>query len=102
MKITLQGKKLTIETLIKKRTKIYGFGTFLEKPKQGEVVCNKAAFEMLSRCPARRGLMAIEIFNGPIVSYGAPNLKFTGVPMEYVSVQPGAWKELEKLVVVEE
>jgi hypothetical protein len=102
VRIELRGNNLSIEKKIPERLKVYGFGSFLERPKLGEVSMNKAAFDFLAQCPERRGLMGIEIFNGPIVSYGFAGLKLTGVGKEDVSVGAGAWKQIEKLVVVSE
>lgn len=101
MRISFDGKMFSIKTLVEKRTKIYGFGTFLQDPKPGEISINKAAYDLLAHCPARRGLMAIEIFNGPIVSYGDTSLEFTEIPLSAISVQPGAWKELAELAIIE-
>lgn len=102
VRIELHKDELTIEKKNESRFKIYGFGSFLEKPQLGEVSMNKAAFDFLVHCPERRGLMAIEIFNGPIVAYGYPGDGLTGIGKQDVSVAKGAWDELSKLVLVTE
>ena len=102
VRIELRQNNFSIEQLIPERFKLYGFGSFLENVKMGEVSMNKAAFDYLAQCPERRGLMGIEIFPGPVVAYGAPNYKLVGVPKEEVSVQSGTWKVLEKLIRVTE
>lgn len=102
VRIELKNGKFSIEKTIPQRLNVYGFGSFLENIKLGEVSMNQAAFDFLAQCPERRGLMGIEIFTGPIVSYGAPNIKLIGVPKEDVSVAKGVWKAFSKLVFVTE
>lgn len=64
-RIELKRGNFTIEKIVPQRFNIYGFGSFLENIKLGEVSMNKAAFDYLAQCPFRRGLMGIEIFRGP-------------------------------------
>lgn len=102
MRITVDGGLATIETLIRKRTKIHGFGTFFCYPKRGEISVNQAAYKMLSEAIYKRGLMGIEVFVGPIVSYGSPVRLFTEIPISEISVDGKARDQLLPLLVVED
>lgn len=78
-----------------------GFGTFLERIKKGEVSISPKAKEALAGLTARSGLVAAEFFQGPIVA-GTFNLQDYVIPVNMISVQPGALQGLFKLARIEE
>lgn len=98
------GKRtLMVRVLKTDRVTHHGFGTFLEGTKEGEVLMTQAAEAFLSRCPARRGLMGFECFDGGdaglIVSYGARSPMIC-VPAEACSMNGATGALLKKVATI--
>ena len=101
VRIELIGNEFSIEKLNPESFTIYGFGSFLETIKRGYVSINQDAYDFMSKCLERRGLMAIEIFDGPILAYGSRAPLLVGFGKEDVSVNKDGWAKLSKLVTIE-
>lgn len=97
LKIDYNSSKrhITLETLRPKRFKHYGFGTFLENIKPGEVLISKAALKKLMSCSYRNGLQGLDLFPQNVLSWGDPSPNMT-VPMDAISVDPKAKTWLRK------
>lgn len=101
VRISHDGNGILVEILKPKRITHHGFGSFLEKPKKGEVVITKKALTLLLNSPERRGVMGFEIFNGPVVSWGDPGNLIIDNPAD-ISVASGAKAAIKQLFVVKE
>ena len=94
--------KLDIIAIDPTRFATMGMGDFLDTIKKGDVSIGKSALKVMQSIPARSGLMAVEVFNGPIVAgmFGAPEVR--GIPITNISIQPGALTELVALSRIED
>lgn len=84
------------------RFDVCGYRAILADPEPGDVSISGRALDTLTRIPKRHGMMAMDIFEGPILSGLFDGFALTGVMQELISVHsPAAMAQLRRLVKVE-
>ena len=85
-----EGAHIIVETLSPERFTHYGFGTFLEDIKEGEVTITDTAKRiLLVVCRERRGMQGLEFWPDDRIAWASRSPVFT-IPREHINVPEGA------------
>ena len=89
LRIEKQGECITLKALVKRRFKLYGFGTFLENIKPGEISISKEALAAMLKCKYLSGIQGMEIFPGNMLAWGSQECEET-IALDIISLHKDA------------